>query len=69
MTNFERIKNMTVEEMAERNVQHKNYNGQGYMSEEYRCSDGEFFSTYWEDDAKDKAIQHEMNWLNSESEE
>ena len=62
MNNFDRIKNMSVEEMAERNIQ--------YITDSddmpyYGTSDGTVFE--WSDEQK--ALQHEIEWLNAESEE
>ena len=71
MTNLERIKNMTVEEMAQFNVAYDD------RHDLYFTSDGTKFPTQFEDifynlyrgATYEKAIKHEIDWLNSECEE
>ena len=72
MTNFERIKAMSLEELAERNVSNATlaYTDWGFDGEDeyqytaydygYKTSDGEFFY-----DLED-AIAHEIEWLQQE---
>ena len=62
MTNFERIKNMTVDEMTENNVKGLMIPNGYRVDRIFICTDG--FQTY----DKDEAIQYEINWLNSERE-
>ena len=57
MTNFERIKGMSVEELARQNVRFSEYD---YY---YLTSDGKI---HYEES---EAIKHEVEWLESEAEE
>lgn len=72
MTNFEKIKNMTVEEMARRNIKpeleiNHNWNPSCTISSIgricYKTSDSEEFYD------ENEALQHEIEWLESEVEE
>ena len=76
MTNFDRYKNISVEEMARKNLQYD------VEKDRYITSDGSIFSVLYENELqnynrfvgdrtviKQKALQHEIEWLNSESEE
>ncbi len=72
MTNFDRIKSMSVEEMAERNVIELFNPDEPY----YSVSDGTIFGLddceigkMSGEEVRIIAIQHEIGWLNSESEE
>ena len=74
MTKFERIKAMSIKELAERNVYYaiKSYIDWGFDGEDeyqytdytdgYKTSDGEFFYDL------DDAIEHEIEWLQQEVE-
>lgn len=57
MTNFERIKGMSVEDLARQNVRFSEYD---YY---YLTSDGKM---HYEES---EAIKHEVEWLESEAEE
>ena len=66
MTNYEKIKAMSVEEMAEMLIEQKSY---GVAHEEYLlCPDGTEFDG-WDEKAMKKAIEHTKRWLESEVEE
>ena len=74
MTNFERIKSMSSEELAEHNVSYatREYTDWGFdgtdeypytaYEDGYKTSDGEFF---WD---LEGAIEHEIEWLQQEVE-
>ena len=74
MTNFERIKAMSIEELAKHNVSYatRTYTDWGFdgtdeypydaYEDGYKTSDGEFF--YGIEDA----IEHEIEWLQQEVE-
>lgn len=72
MTNFERIKNMTVEEMAEKNVTNLYNPDEPY----YSVSDGTIFGLddceigkMSEEEIYRIALKYELKWLQLESEE
>ena len=60
MTNYDRIKSMSVEEMAEMLIEETEapLSGEPFL----RTPDGELFSEY-EEQAKNKAILHTIQWL------
>ena len=60
ITNFDRIKSMSVEEMAEMLIEETEapLSGEPFL----RTPDGELFSEY-EEQAKNKAILHTIQWL------
>ena len=60
MTNYDRIKSMSVEEMAEILIEKTEapLSGEPFL----RTPDGELFSEY-EEQAKNKAILHTIQWL------
>ena len=74
MTNFERIKAMSIEELAECNVSNatRTYTDYGFdgvdeyaytaYEDGYETSDGEFFYSLQD------AIEHEIEWLQQEVE-
>ena len=61
MTNYERKKNMTIEEMAEDGVRVEY--GTDNESRHFETSDGSYIYNY------KKAIAHEIDWLKQEAEE
>ena len=65
-TNYDRIKSMSVEEMAEMiiEVTEAPLSGEPF----WRTPDGELFNEY-EEQAKNKAISHTIQWLEQEVEE
>lgn len=75
MTNFERIKAMSIKELAEDNISYatRSYTDWGFdgtdeymydaYEDGYKTSDGEFFY-----DLED-AIEHEIEWLQKEVDE
>ena len=60
MTNYDRIKQMSVEEMAEMLIEETEapLSGEPFL----RTPDGELFNEY-EEQAKNKAISHTIQWL------
>ena len=63
-TNFELLRNMTVEQMAHRNVAH------GYVLDKSDGLSDEYISCYTTSDGKrflleSQAVAHEIEWLNS----
>lgn len=69
MKNYDKIKFMNIEQLAEFNVRKIEVttwanDGDGYIDEweedKFLCSDGKMF------DRKDFAIYHELKWLNKE---
>lgn len=60
MTNYDRIKSMSVEEMAEMLIEETEapLSGEPFL----RTPDGELFNEY-EEQAKNKAILHTIQWL------
>jgi hypothetical protein len=60
MTNYDRIKAMSVEEMAEMLIEETEapLSGEPFL----RTPDGELFNEY-EEQAKNKAISHTIQWL------
>ena len=66
LTNYERIKNMTIEEMAEDRIYWKEYNDtlNGIQIRWY----GDYYSGLKGDIKKEEAIKKEIEWLNSEVE-
>ena len=60
MTNYDRIKSMSVEEMAEMLIEETEapLSGEPFL----RTPDGELFNEY-EEQAKNKAISHTIQWL------
>ena len=65
-TNYDRIKSMSVEEMAEMLIEETEapLSGEPFL----RTPDGELFNEY-EEQAKNKAISHTIQWLLQEVEE
>ena len=64
LTNYERIKNITIEEMAEDRIYWKEYNDtlNGIQIRWY----GDYYSGLKGDIKKEEAIKKEIEWLNSE---
>ena len=62
-TNYDRIKSMSVEEMAEMLIEETEapLSGEPFL----RTPDGELFNEY-EEQAKNKAISHTIQWLEQE---
>lgn len=69
MKNYDKIKSMNIEQLAEFNVRKIEVptwanDGDGYIDEweedKFLCSDGKMF------DQKNFAIYHELEWLNME---
>lgn len=60
MTNFEKIKNLTIEEMASLNVKSFTYNSGYNVSTDYHTSDGSIYET------RDQAELYERSWLQRE---
>ena len=60
MTNYDRIKQMSIEEMAEMLIEETEapLSGEPFL----RTPDGELFNEY-EEQAKNKAISHTIQWL------
>ena len=65
-TNYDRIKQMSIEEMAEMLIEETEapLSGEPFL----RTPDGELFNEY-EEQAKNKAISHTIQWLEQEVEE
>lgn len=65
-TNYDRIKSMSVEEMAEMLIEETEapLSGEPFL----RTPDGELFNEY-EEQSKNKAISHTIQWLLQEVEE
>ena len=57
MTNFEKIKSLSLEEMAELNVQAFIYNSGYHVKVDYNTTDGNIFGT------RDEAKEYEKSWL------
>lgn len=66
MTNYDRIKSMSVEDMAEMLIEETEapLSGEPFL----RTPDGKLFNEY-EEQAKNKAISHTIQWLLQEVEE
>lgn len=60
MTNYERKKNMTIEEMAEDNTRLELAKDEELI---YETSDGNEFND------KETALEHEIDWLSQEAED
>lgn len=60
MTNFEKIKNLTIEEMASLNVKSFTFNSGHNVSTDYHTSDGSIYET------RDQAESYERSWLQQE---
>ena len=60
MSNFEKIKSLTIEQMAKLNVRCVQYDMDFETYTEYVTSDGSEFDT------RELAEEYELNWLNQE---